>query len=93
MSQDDQQLTFTHLTPLRNIDNGNGARLFNERQPYPIMDKYERGSYTIDGEHFHFGQTTFVLVNETGEKTYVPFTSGNFSKVRSAVRVGEASAV
>lgn len=83
---EEQQQSFTHVIPLRNID-VEGERLFNNNQNYEIQSIYQRGNYTIDGEHFHFMQTTLVVVNETGKKTYIPYNSGNFTKVRG-VRAG-----
>lgn len=79
-----EQAGFTQVEPLRDID-VEGRRIFTMNRSYPIIETYQRGNYIVNGEALYFAQTTLVVINDTGERSYIPYMSGNFAKKRGSV--------
>lgn len=89
MSDQEQSTGFTAVQALKTIT-VEGVRLYTEDKIYPVIETYPRGNHIINEVAFYFPQTTMVVINDAGERCYIPYTSGNFSKKRSAV-VAEAA--
>jgi hypothetical protein len=82
----EQAQPFTALECIRQIHDENGRVTFIGGNTYSIEATYERGTHIIDGQAFHFAQTTFKVTNDYHEVCYVPFNSSDyFTKKRGAV--------